>query len=332
MNRENRILKEILIDLHENWKVQSEDLKKRMQVSNIVCTEIENSQIPESRAGASVLITDQSCTAVSWKKKGGISIGCIYTETTDEKLNNDMNKLQTSESGFFDGAELVTDSLEELDEQILEETLLHGLGLPVTIAETERLIIKEITKDEVEKLYQMSLQEGMQYLMRDSNGDNCFEPERMCAYIKTAYRFYGYGLWSVWTKQGELVGCCGLSDFVYSFSEIISDDEKNTEDNTYLELQYMVDKEYRRKGYALEMCSAVLDYAFFRTEWEEVVVRIHPENIASICLAEKLGFLLLDDEEEKQKLYLLKKENWISHNSKRQQRSGACGNYMRKAR
>ena len=229
MNRENRILKEILIDLHENWKVHSEDLKKRMQASNIVCTEIENSQIPESRAGASVLITDQSCTAVSWKKKGGISIGCIYTETTDEKLNNDMNKLPASESGFFDGAELVTDSLEELDEQILEETLLHGLGLPVTIAETERLIIKEITKDEVEKLYQMSLQEGMQYLMRDSNGDSCLEPERMCAYIKTAYRFYGYGLWSV-GKDVDRVGLDGQPFRGHFFGVLKRDEDRQDRD------------------------------------------------------------------------------------------------------
>lgn len=287
-----------------------------------------------------ILITDDQAAAGYWKKMGGVCIGC------------------TSEEGFFEGAELVTDSLEELDEVILEETLLHGLGLPVTIAKTERLMLREITEEDVEPLYQISQQSGMEYLMQDLSGDNCFEPERMRSYIKTVYRLCGYGLWSVWTREGELIGCCGLSDFVcrtsdfptqmcralndgngecscragirkpdltsciaaciheeadlvdegplgyceclvhggplvYSddqLAEVITEDSWKNYENMCLELQYMLDNRYQGRGYGLEMCRAALEYAFTRTDREEVWVRIHSENRNSIRLARRLGF------------------------------------------
>ena len=56
-----------------------------------------------------------------------------------------------------------------------------------------------------------------------------------------------------------------------------------------LELGYHIFRPWRRMGYGLEGCQAVLD-------WEEkelalpVYVRIRKDNLASLRLAEKLGF------------------------------------------
>lgn len=274
MNRKNRVLRKIVIDLSDRWTLEAEKFKERMAQAGLICCEKGEHDLAES-----ILVTDRQAEALAWKKAGGVCIGCTLDEC------------------FFEGAELVTDSLNELDEVILEETLCHGLGLPVTIAQTERLILREITEEEIEPLYQISWQPGMEYLMRDQNGENCFEPERMLSYIKTVYRFYGYGLWSVWTKAGELIGCCGLSEF-------------EMEKEFCLELQYMVAPEYQRQGYGMEMCTAALAYAFDRTDWEEVWVRIHPDNQESILLAQRLGFLPEDRGLEEMRLFVLRREQW----------------------
>lgn len=302
MMKQDWILQELVICLEEKWQIQLEKLKRKMSCEGMVCREyaavvaessvvekttIENSVTMDrpvqdrtilDRMKQSVLLTDCSKKAMEWKRRGGVCIGCVCSENS---------------GGFFDGADLVIECLDDLDIDIIEETLLHGLGLPVTIAETQRLIIREIIRDDVDKLYRISQQPGMEYLMRDQNGENCFEPERMLSYIENVYRFYGYGLWSVWTKTGELIGCCGLSEL-----------------HTGLELQYMVASEYQRQGYGMEMCTAALNYAFDRTEWEEVWVRIHPDNQESSRLAQRLGFLPKDNESEELCLFALKREKW----------------------
>lgn len=278
MNRKNRVLRKVVIDLSDRWTLEAENFKERMVQAGLICCGKGEYDLDES-----ILVTDRQAEAFAWKKAGGVCIGCTLDEC------------------FFEGAELVTDSLGELDEMVLEETLCHGLGLPVTITQTERLILREITEEEIDPLYQISQQPGMEYLMRDQNGENCFEPERMLSYIENVYRFYGYGLWSVWTKAGELIGCCGLAEF---------ERRANSECPTGLELQYMVVPEYQRQGYGIEMCTAALAYAFERTDWEEIWVRIHPDNQGSIRLALRLGFLPEDSGLEEMHLFILRREQW----------------------
>lgn len=268
------MLQKIQIKLQGSWQEQVERWKSCLQKQDVDFVEIhtvdELKKIDPIQTAHMILLTDDQKAAQAWKSRGGICIGC------------------TQENTFFEGAELVTDSLEELDAVTLEETLLHGLGLPVTAAQTERLIIREITEAEVEDLYQLSLQKEMRYLFADEKAEysreNCFAPERMLPYIKSVYRFCGYGLWSVWTKSGKLIGCCGLSDM----EEELAVSEK---EGFNLEIQYMLAPEVWKQGYAFEMCTAVLQYAFERLGCKMVLAKIHRDNTPSIRLAEKLGFV-----------------------------------------
>lgn len=57
-----------------------------------------------------------------------------------------------------------------------------------------------------------------------------------------------------------------------------------------LELQYMLAREYQGHGYAQEMCRAVLQFASERMPDSRIWVRIHPDNRASLELADRLGF------------------------------------------
>lgn len=285
------MLQKVQILLKDEWKEQADLLQADLEKQKIDCLFVRTPEdIDTASLQTTVLLTDDRKAAAEWKRLGGICIGC------------------TGVDEFFDGAELVTDSLQELDRISIEETLLRGLGLPVTIAATERLVIREIAEADAACLYQMSLQEGMEYLFHDSqneNGasENCFAPERMLSYIKTVYRFCGYGLWGVWKKGCKLIGCCGLSD----------PQQETMQTEGELELQYMLAPEERHKGYGAEMCSAALDYAFERVQCEQVSVRIHKENEPSIRLAFRLGFAFDQTEDEGTEVFRLKKEEWIKH-------------------
>lgn len=277
------MLQKIVTYLQNNWIEQEEKLQREMQREGLAyerasCVPAAD-KLSQTDLQSTILLTDDQRLAAEWKRCGGICVGCIQTD------------------GFFEGAELVTDRLEALERITLEETLLHGIGLPVTIAETDRLMIREIAAHEVETLYQMSLQKEMEYLWQQ---ENSFLPERMLSYIKTVYRFCGYGLWSVWTKDGKLIGCCGFADFDNLPEQFLEESvpEENGQETAgaeqavfRLELQYMLMPEVWRQGYGLEMCKAALAYIYERTDCDEVWVRIHRKNTASKRLAEKLGFV-----------------------------------------
>lgn len=279
------MLQNIIIYMKEIEKNQLENLVDRMREVNLECSQLFGEQdLDEYEVQNTVLLTDSQAMAGRWKQRGGISVA------------------YTKKEGFFEGAVMVTDSLEELTKEIMEECLLHELGLPVTVAETDRLILKEIAKEDVDVLYRISRQEGMQYLMapvsqagfnavdHSAGADDFFRPERLLAYIKNVYRFYGYGMWSVWTKTGKLIGCCGFHECEADSEECCGSETDWKASDVHLELQYMLDSAFQKQGYAQEMCRAALDYIAARTDWEQVWVRVHVENEASVRLARRLGF------------------------------------------
>ena len=204
---------------------------------------------------------------------------------------------------FFDGAEAVAASLEDLDDIYMEETFLRAKGFPVLIAQTDRVRIREIGKKDIPALYEISRQDGMEHAFAEQEQAACFECERMEAYISTVYRFYGYGLWIVETLSGEVIGCCGVSDF--SLAEHTADKTEKAkllfgsekEVKNWLELQYFVVNRFQNQGYGTEMCRAVIKYVQERLPEYGICVRVHPENIASIRLAERLGFQCFRREE-----------------------------------
>ena len=58
-----------------------------------------------------------------------------------------------------------------------------------------------------------------------------------------------------------------------------------------IDLGYLIAETCRRQGYAKEACEAVLAYARERLDMETVSAYIDKENLPSIGLIEKLGFV-----------------------------------------
>ena len=104
------------------------------------------------------------------------------------------------------------------------------------------------------------------------------EKEYQRSYINYMYRLYGYGMWVVIEKAtGKLIGRVGIEN------REACDGEP--------ELGYMIDVSYQRKGYATEVCLAVIGYAWNFLEFDKLNCLIQKGNKASECLAEKLGFM-----------------------------------------
>ena len=98
---------------------------------------------------------------------------------------------------FFNGADLVVEEPEKLELQELEKYLQRYHGLPVTIARTRRLTLREMIEDDWRVLNRIDHQSGMEKARQDAEETDSFEKSRLESYIGNQYRLYGYGLWSV---------------------------------------------------------------------------------------------------------------------------------------
>ena len=141
--------------------------------------------------------------------------------------------------------------------------------------------MREITLDDLDGLFALYAGEGMtEYL--DPLYEYEKEKEYQRSYINYMYRLYGYGMWVVIEKAtGKLIGRVGIEN-----REVCEGEP---------ELGYMIDVSYQRKGYATEVCLAVIGYAWNFLEFDKLNCLIQKGNKASECLAEKLGFMFREE-------------------------------------
>lgn len=192
--------------------------------------------------------------------------------------------------GRISDADYVAERLENIDSAYAKLVYSRHHRLPLTIAETDRLLIREITEQDVKELYKVYEDPD---ITRYMEGLYEYEEELEFTrhYIDNMYRFYGYGLWVVFEKNSNvLIGRAGISNRMVDATE-------------YPELGYVIRKEYQRKGYAYEACEAVLAYAGNQLEMEEILVCTHKENLPSIHLAVKLGFHYCCEADENMLIY-----------------------------
>ncbi len=183
-------------------------------------------------------------------------------------------------------AHSICESFASIDHHFVRTLCQHANGLPATIGETERLILRELSMDDLSALQSIctecnihlsALVPDAAFTNTSTEADHASMASDFSAYQKYAYGFYGYGLWGVFNKDdNKLIGCCGLQN-----STIDHSDE--------LELSYLLAPSKRHQGYAWEAARFVLNYALDELESKRVVAAVAPENTASVHLAEKLG-------------------------------------------
>jgi RimJ/RimL family protein N-acetyltransferase len=92
---------------------------------------------------------------------------------------------------------------------------------------------------------------------------------------KRNYAEYSFGLWIVETLEGEFVGDCGLT-------------WQQVDGARLLEVGYHVRRELQGRGYATEAARACREFAT-QLGQSHLVAIIHPENVPSQRVAEKIG-------------------------------------------
>ena len=202
---------------------------------------------------------------------------CIWI-VSDEKQRRCAEELGIAAIGEPDcGTRYAIESLSEIDVEYLEHVRRRYNNIPWLIGYTDRCVIRELSLDDLPALYELYAKPGMTEFV-----EPLYEPKKELeyekAYIECMYGFYEYGMWLVFSKEtGKLIGRAGLEHRDYG-------------DEAELEMGYMIAPEYRRKGYATEICSFIIDYAKENTSFERINCLIDHDNAASIGLVKKLGF------------------------------------------
>ena len=209
------------------------------------------------------IIFEDSCNGVRAAKAAGIPVIGFVNEHSGKQ---DLSKAFVLVEGF-----------DEIDYKFVENTFLRASGQPITIAITNRLIIKELTIDDIVNMYQIYQNPEINKYIDDINDNLEIEIEKHKAYIEHVYNFYGYGFWGVFIKEsGELIGRCGIQN-----NEI--------DGNNEIEIGYLLDVNYWGNGYAVESAKAILTYAFHELQINRIVAVIDTLNTNSIKVAEHIG-------------------------------------------
>jgi [ribosomal protein S5]-alanine N-acetyltransferase len=176
----------------------------------------------------------------------------------------------------------------------------------VQIGETERLILRRFSFEDVPALTEiLSDPEVMKHSVRGVCDGAA--TRKFIKWCLSCYESDGVGPWAlIYKKTSELIGFCGVGP------EMVADVEE-------INLGYRLARRYWNQGIASEATTAVLNYVFTQRLFNSVVVIIEPEHLASLKVAEKVGFSSFDVLEfhaRPVRLYRLNAEQWETlHNN-----------------
>lgn len=146
------------------------------------------------------------------------------------------------------------------------------------ILETDRLILRELTLEDVDRIYQiLSDPITMQFWPKPFDYEGA---ERWVRRSVEAYRDLGFGRYAIVLKPlGLLIGDCG-------FMRV---EVNGVQEN---DLGYILDKKYWNQGFATEAAKACLQHGLEQLKMNRIVASMETKNLASKAVAEKIGLRL----------------------------------------
>ena len=177
----------------------------------------------------------------------------------------------------------------ELDPEFEKRDALRKAGIPVEIARTDQLLIRETIDSDISELYRIGTDQAVRKYIASMQPTLEEEIVYTKAYVRHMYAFYDFGLWTVLEKdaygQERVIGRAGLFP-----SERLAGQ---------IEMGYMIAPECQGNGYGKEAAETVLRYAFNVLDLEEVHLFVEKENKASVKLAETLLIKVPGGQKEK---------------------------------
>lgn len=149
------------------------------------------------------------------------------------------------------------------------------------IAETERLLLREMRQDDLAALCAIMCDEETMQAAYESP----FTPVEVQRWLNRhldRYRTLGFGLWAVVCKEtGQMIGQCGLT-------------LQQWDDRDLPEIGYLFRRDCWHKGYATEAAMACKQFAFHTLGLDRVCSIIRDTHIASQRVALRCGMQAVD--------------------------------------
>lgn len=181
-----------------------------------------------------------------------------------------------SKNQDFSRAYALFESLASADAAYLRRTHAHAMSYPAEILTTNRLLIREFSKDDFISLYPMCCSPETTLFMEESPSDYETEKSKHISYISNIYPIFDLALWGVFEKDTDtLIGRAGFS---------LPEDE-----NGLFSLGYLIDENYRKQGYAKECIPALLSYAR-DMGYTTISAKVKADNLASQKVLAHCGF------------------------------------------
>lgn len=176
----------------------------------------------------------------------------------------------------FSGYLYAVEDPEDLEPEYVERVWRRLNHLPWNILATDRLFVRETTPEDVDAFYAIYSDPAITRYMEGLYPEAEQEKQYIREYIEKIYAYYGFGIWTVVEKEsGAVIGRAGVS---------------YREGFELPELGFIIGVPWQGRGYAEEVCRAVLRYGFGALCFEQVQALVEPGNQPSLKLCGKLGF------------------------------------------
>jgi ribosomal-protein-alanine N-acetyltransferase len=147
----------------------------------------------------------------------------------------------------------------------------------MTILETPRLLLRELTDADHEALFGMYQDPRMNRFIGGPPPPREAYWQKVRETWPAYYARHGFGLWAtVRREDGRLLGRCGLLS-------------QEVDGERHVEVGYALAPEFWGHGYATEAARACRDHAFRTLDVSYVISLILPDNAGSIRVARKNG-------------------------------------------
>lgn len=256
------MLKNIILILQKNPGDLTE-LKEDLARYQVELVESMQEERTDIRLEETVFVTDREAVCRGlWERKCSV-IAWLHENNKKEDLS------------FVPYA---IESLEEMDYDYFYRAYCRFHGLPWRIGETERCVIREMTLEDIDAIYEIYADPAITLYMEGLYRERREELEYMEKYIQHAYGFWGFGTWMLERKSDKkVIGRAG-------FNLRDGYDEP--------ELGFVIGVPYQNQGFAYEACKRILEIGKEDYGFTKVQALVKEQNLASLELCKKLGFII----------------------------------------
>ena len=223
--------------------------------------EVPKDETPDT---GTLCITDSEAAYHALRQQGKYVLPCRHEGNRDSD---------------FAGALYVIEQIEEIGYETIDMAYRRLAGIPWEILATERCIVRETIVEDVDSFYRIYAEPEITKYMEKLYADRDEEIAYIRDYREKVYGFYGYGMWTVLTKDGTVIGRAGISW---------------REGFDIPELGFVIGVPWQGQGYAYEVCSAILTYAREELGFTQIQSLVMEGNKISENLCRKLGFQFLE--------------------------------------